>query len=234
MSIDRQRLIRLIVFGAWAAYFDWMWLSGEWSRFIGPRTAWVVPFGAIALTLLTVAYAPTVLTRKPRGRAGTLELLALAALLAPVVAMLTIPDASLGSLAVNRKEAGRALTGLVRKPAPGMMSVAAANEQPDSAASFGVTEGKPIDILAFVSTPPATPGSGFDISRFYTACCAADAVPVTVHLIPAEGAVGPATVKTNEWLKVHGVVSRTLDGRWYITGSALAPTSKPKNPYLPY
>jgi uncharacterized membrane protein YcgQ (UPF0703/DUF1980 family) len=234
MTIDRQRLVRLVVFGAWAAYFDWMWLSGEWSRFIGPRTAWVVPFGAIALTLLTLAYAPTVLTRRPGGRVGAVELLALAALLAPVAAMLTVPDASLGSLAVSRKQAGRALSGLVRKPAPGMMSVAAANEEPDSAASFGVTEGKPIDIVAFVSTPPATAGAGFDVSRFYTACCAADAVPVTVHLIPAQGAVQPSGYKSNDWLKLHGVVARTLDGRWYITGTALAKTSKPKNPYLPY
>ena len=234
MSVDRQRLIRLIVFAAWAAYFDWMWLSGEWSRFIGPRTAWVVPFGAIALTLLTLAYAPTILTRNPRGRAGTLEVLALAALLAPVVAMLTVPDASLGSLAVNRKEAGRALTGLVRKPAPGMMSVAASNEQPDSAASFGVVEGKPLEFTAFVSNPPAADVQGFDVSRFYTACCAADAVPITVHVIPDQGALQPASYESNEWLKIRGIVARTPDGRWYITGSALQKTSKPKNPYLPY
>ena len=41
---------------AWGALFAWLWLSGESVRYLGPRTQWVVPVGALGLTLAAAGY----------------------------------------------------------------------------------------------------------------------------------------------------------------------------------
>ena len=39
---DRRRLARGLVLACWAGFFAWLHLSGEKTRYLGPRTYWVV------------------------------------------------------------------------------------------------------------------------------------------------------------------------------------------------
>jgi hypothetical protein len=97
MRLD-LRSIRAIGLAAWGALFGWLWLSGESVRYLGPRTQWVVPLGAIGLTLAAAGYLRA--TRDmPSSRARPLELAGLAALLIPILAAGTLAHAQLGSLA---------------------------------------------------------------------------------------------------------------------------------------
>ena len=40
---------RTLVLAAWAALFAVLWAADEGQRYLGPRTQWVIPFGALAL-----------------------------------------------------------------------------------------------------------------------------------------------------------------------------------------
>jgi uncharacterized repeat protein (TIGR03943 family) len=284
VTLDETRLIRLAALTAWAALFDTLWLTGEWTRFVGPRTAWVVPFGAVALTLLALANIAIVISRGPSKPVGRAELIALAVLFAPVAALAVVPSASLGSLAVDRKEGARDLiaaqaqlkakeragddivlatpygredrpdevagayspptTGLgdpppqrqsasSSTPAPtraGIMEIAAADQVPDSASTFGVVEGAPAGFVAFVSSPPPTRDASFEVSRFYTSCCAADAVPVTVEIVPA--ATLSARYSADQWLRLNGTLKRSEDGGYHLAATTITPAPEPANPYL--
>jgi uncharacterized membrane protein len=94
MRLD-LRSIRAVGLAAWGALFGWLWLSGESVRYLGPRTQWVIPVGAIGLTLAAAGYVHA--TRDmPSSRARPLELFGLAALLVPILAAATLAHAQLG------------------------------------------------------------------------------------------------------------------------------------------
>ena len=62
-----RHLARTVVLVTWAAFFDWLWLSGASGRFVGPRTAWVVLFGAATLTAVAALHL-AMSRRRPRAR----------------------------------------------------------------------------------------------------------------------------------------------------------------------
>jgi uncharacterized membrane protein len=66
MRLD-LRSIRALALVAWAGVFTWLWVSGESVRYLGPRTQWVVPVGAIGLTLCS-PHAPTSRPGSPCAR----------------------------------------------------------------------------------------------------------------------------------------------------------------------
>ena len=65
MRLDWTRLLRGVALLSWALFFDWLCLSGRSSLYVGPRTTWVVTFGAITLTAAAVLYLLSVRSREP-------------------------------------------------------------------------------------------------------------------------------------------------------------------------
>jgi uncharacterized membrane protein YcgQ (UPF0703/DUF1980 family) len=110
------------------------------------------------------------------------------------------------------------------------MEIAAADQVPDSAGTFGVVEGAPVSFVAFVSSPPPRPDAPFGVSRFYTSCCAADAVPVTVEVVPAP-TLG-ARYSADQWLRLKGTVKRSGDGGYHVAATSVTAAPEPTNPYL--
>ena len=101
MRLD-ARTIRTLGLTAWALLFLWLWISGESVRYLGPRTQWVIPVGAIGLGLAAVGYLRA--TRGDRtSRLSAPEWLGIAGLLLPIVAAATLGGAQLGSLAASNK-----------------------------------------------------------------------------------------------------------------------------------
>jgi hypothetical protein len=103
MRLD-VRSVRALVLVAWAALFTWLWVSGESVRYLGPRTQWVIPVGAIGLALAGAGYLLST-----SHRDGRREGLGLAALLAPVLAALVLANAQLGALAASNKLSSRGI-----------------------------------------------------------------------------------------------------------------------------
>ena len=107
MRLD-LRSIRALALVAWAAVFTWLWASGESVRYLGPRTQWVVPVGALGLTLAATAYL--YVTRKEEPiHIGLREGLGLGALLLPVLAAAMLANAQLGALAASNKLSSRGI-----------------------------------------------------------------------------------------------------------------------------
>jgi putative membrane protein len=235
MRLD-LRTVRAIGLVAWGALFAWLWLTGESVRYLGPRTQWVVPVGAVGLTLAAVGYLRA--TRDaPSSRARPLELAGLATLIVPILAAATLAHAQLGSLAASNKLSSRgidpsALARLASKDAHGIgfLQLNAAGRDAGLSQELGLAQGTPVRLLGFVSSEPRA-GGPFELSRFYITCCVADAVPVGVHVL--KGASGRLRLHRNDWLDVTGVLTRG-NREWVVHAVRLRHVDAPSNPYLSF
>jgi len=228
-----SRLARALVLTLWAAFFGYLWASDEMVRYLGPRTYWVVPFGCLTLGAAAAAHFVTLHRTKDAGPPSRSDLIGIAVLMIPIVAVLAVPRAELGALAVSRKATGAGATaGLVAPPAPNegrppsFIDVHFANESDEYAATLGIGEGTGLSLVGFVSET-GDPSGEFVLTRFYVSCCAADAIPYSVTVLPADQIEYP----TNTWLKVAG--SLESDGEEYrLSADSVQTVSQPENPYL--
>lgn len=243
MKLDPIRAVRALALLAWAAFFDWLWLSGGAPTFVGPRTAWVVPFGAIVLTLAALAYAVGV-RRAPRGpRPSPRELLGILALITPILAVLAVPNPSLGALAVEQKKSSRAPIAppsesventvdlAASSPDRALLSVSLADSDPQYANIYGVYDGVRVEIVGLVSQQAVGPRAPFEVARFMASCCAADAIPYSVRIRPGPS-LDPRTYPRDTWLSVSGVVRREPGRGFVVEADRAEPRRKPADPYL--
>lgn len=209
MSVDRRALPRACAIAAWAAFFVFLWVSGDAQRYVGSRTAWVVPFGAVvlslaALTQLAFALRGGEASSWPARR----EVAGLLGLLAPILLIAVIPAPSLGSLAVGKKQVSRALPIAddvsAEKPLT-LFDIAAAARTPQYAAERGVTPGRTVEVLGLVSE--RRDDGTFQLARFVASCCAADAIPYTVE-INAPGLEAP---EQDKWVRAKGRIAKQGD-----------------------
>jgi uncharacterized membrane protein YcgQ (UPF0703/DUF1980 family) len=175
VSVD-ARIARGGVLGLWALFFVVLWATGTSDRFLGPRTQWIVPFGAVVLTLATLAYAYGYVRSRRSGPSLTLrEAASLFALLVPLAAVSLVPHAALGSYAASRK--GGISFAFVRPHAPAKPSQASfldiriAEGDRGFAAAAGIRLGLRVRLLGFVVGSKDVPRGTFQLARFYIACC---------------------------------------------------------------
>ena len=236
MNVDTRRLIRAIVLGAWALFFAYLRISGAMTRYLGPRTYWVVTFGAISLGGAALAHVMTLRATDGRSRPTFGELSGAAILLIPIVAVSMIPSAELGALAASRKlsTAGGNQVGAFAPQAPGPGGVISfaeihyADQSADYAAQAGIVEGMPVRLVGFVTHDPNAPEGGFALTRFYVSCCAADALPFSVRISPPDGSADP---QENDWLEVKGHLARDENG-FFLDGEDSVEVPEPAVPYL--
>lgn len=235
MRLD-LRAVRAIGLVAWGALFGWLWLTGESVRYLGPRTQWVVPVGAVGLTLAAVAYLRATRGR-PSPRPRPLELAGLVALVIPILAAATLAHAQLGSLAASNKLSSRgidpsALARLASQDAHGIgfLQLNAAGRDAGLSRELGLEPGKPVRLVGFVSSEPGGEGP-FELSRFYITCCVADAVPVSVHV--DKGSLRHLRLKRDDWLDVTGELTRGKR-EWIVRAIRVEHVDAPSNPYLSF
>ena len=221
-----RHLARTVVLVTWAAFFDWLWLSGASGRFVGPRTAWVVLFGAATLTAVAALHLAMSRRAPARERPVTVrELGGLLALVAPVLALLAVPGANLGALAVARKGDQAAYRQPPRRAANApidVFDVAYAGRDATFAAERGIAPGRRVVLTGLAS---GAGSDGFDLARFVTTCCAADAVPYRVRIL------GTAKVEDDRWYRVTGRLERPGHGDFRVRGTRLAQIPTPADPY---
>jgi uncharacterized repeat protein (TIGR03943 family) len=236
MSLD-ARIVRGGVLATWAVFFLVLWVSGASSRYLGTRTQWVVPFGAVVLTLAALAYAYGYARARRQGPALTLrEAVSLFALLVPLAAVLLVPHAALGSFAASRKGGGSYFLS-ARPPAPArpadvsFLDIRIAEGDKTFAADAGIRNGLRVSLVGFVTGERDVPGENFELARFYIACCVADAQPVGV---PVDGsALPPRSFRRDSWLRVTGSLQRR-GKRFVVEAEKIVPVSEPGQPYLSF
>jgi uncharacterized repeat protein (TIGR03943 family) len=229
MRLDWVRLVRGGALLAWAGFFDWLWLSGRAGDYVGPRTAWVVPFGGIVLTISAVLYLRSA-RRGAEARAPSAgDLLGLVALLAPLLLVIAAPSSSLGALAVDRKRSAGDQVAAVDRLDPGaqltLYDIAGANASAEYARDHDIREGLDVDVDGLVSGD--VENGTFELSRFLATCCAADAMPFSIRVQPPAGA--PA-YESSQWLRVAGTLRRER-GSLILVAERIEPIDRPANPY---
>jgi uncharacterized repeat protein (TIGR03943 family) len=229
-------LARTIVLSLWSAFFAYLWISDEMVRFLGPRTYWVVPFGCLTLGSAAIAHAVTMRRERKsdvRGEGGMSrsDLVGIAALLVPIVAVIALPEAELGAQAVSRKATTAGATSALLAPPgpdagrpPSFIDVHYANDSTQYATALGIRDGTTLSLTGFVSSTQSP--NEFTLTRFYVSCCAADAIPYSVSVL-GEGAGYP----DNTWLRVNGVL-RSEDDELKLVAGAVEEVEQPDNPYL--
>jgi uncharacterized repeat protein (TIGR03943 family) len=231
--IDRVRAVRGFVLLGWAGFFAYLYFSGEVSRYLGPRTYWVVPFGTIVLSLAALAHFITLRNANPRSFSWR-EAAGFLVLLLPVLAVLAVPKPDLGALAASRKTTGGISAGVVR-PEPGsnvevrFLEINYAEESEEYAQAIGATEGSDVELLGFVSKDSGGPEGTFGLTRFYVSCCAADAIPYTVSVEGSEA--GGGEYSNDTWLTVKGTLER--EGKdLVVAAESITKSEEPDDPYL--
>jgi len=236
VSVD-ARIVRGAVLGAWAFFFLVLWVTDGTSRYLGSRTQWVVPFGAVVLTLAVLAYVFGFLRSRGRAAALTLrEAVSLFALLVPLAAIVLAPHAALGSFAASRKGGGSFF--LSMRPAPpaspadvSFLDIREAEGGKDFADEAGIHTGLRVRLLGFVTGSKYVPPGTFELARFYIACCVADAMPVGV---PIDGrALHRGSFKRDSWLQVTGALEQR-GKRLVVVADHIAPVPEPSHPYLSF
>lgn len=229
--IDARRALRALVLTAWSAFFAWLWLSGEMTRYLGPRTYWVVVFGAISLGAAALAHLLTLRGSEPR-RLTRPDLVGAAILVLPLVAALLVPDAQLGAQAASRKRSagGFAAASLLPVPDPdgeiSFIDIHYAAESSEYAASAGVVAGVEVELTGFV-TPAQTEAGQLSLTRFYVSCCAADAIPYSADITAST----PLGHPEDTWLRVRGVLVEK-QGHLVVEATEVEVVDAPRDPYL--
>lgn len=228
------KIARTAILVLWAGFFAYLWSSGEMTRYLGPRTYWVVPFGAVTLLGAAGVHLATLRSR-PAQKLSLGQIGGLSILLIPMVAVIIVPRAELGALAASRKVTGGVgAAGYIAPPPvtsnaePSFIDVHFANESTETGATRGVVEGRAMELVGFVSQPPGSPGGSFELSRFYVSCCAADAIPYSVVIDPA-GVSGDFSADT--WLSVSGVLRQDAEG-FTLEAQGIRKVEEPQDPYL--
>ena len=224
--------LKLFVLGAWASFFIWLIWSGQIYRYIGPRTRWVVTFGAVTLSLVAAGHA-FLLKDADSRKASPREMFGLVVLLLPLLMVVIVPQPSLGSLAVSRKASGGFVAaGGLQPPAPepgegiSFQEITYANGSEQYASDLGAVDGYEVELTGFVSGAPPS-GNTFELSRFAVFCCAADAVPHTVSVLAREEMRYPK----DTWLTVSGELFWD-GGALRLRAHSVVPVDVPQDPYI--
>lgn len=231
---------RTLVLAVWATLFCALWALDEGSRYLGPRTQWVIPFGAIALTLATLAHGVlAVVRRRDFGALTRGEAAGALVIVLPILAVLAVPSPELGAQAASKKRTSNAV--LVSQLAPSreraeeeprtsleasFVDIAVATMSPSEGAAMGLVPGARVRVHGLVVHRSDVRGT-FGLTRFFISCCAADALPVIVPVDAGKAAWPPE----DRWQLVDGTLARRGAGL-VVVADRLQTTKEPKSPYV--
>ncbi len=235
MTLDARNL-RILVLVCWAGFFAWLWITGETLRYLGPRTQWLVPFGALALGVAALAYAKSTASARSRPSAG--ETLGLAALLVPIVLGMLLVNTQLGALAASKKLTARgidpsALAELASRDVTQLsfLEVNVAGHNTRFARENAIVPGRRAQLLGFVLHAPTREDGTFELARFYITCCVADALPLGVTVEPADP--DAPVLASDDWLSVKGELVRS-HGELRLRAARIERVKAPPDPYLAF
>jgi uncharacterized repeat protein (TIGR03943 family) len=227
--VSPVRVATAIVLAAWAGLFWFLLVSGRSGLYLSSRTAWVVPVGAVALTLAAAGRAATVTAPRPEPL-GRRSAAGLALIVVPVIVVLALPPAALGSYAASRRSALTA--GIV--PSEDLSSgtltlvdVAAGMWSPEARKQLASRAGTQVTFVGFVTRRSGSAADEFVLTRFLVSCCVADALSVQVRVVGAP----PGEFAQDQWVKVTGSLY-PLGTEVLVEASSVEPVRRPAQPYL--
>jgi uncharacterized repeat protein (TIGR03943 family) len=223
-----RRLAVAAVLLAWAVVFWFLLVTGRTSLYLSPRTAWVVPTGAILLTLAAAGRLLTARTDRPEpvGSAWGLGLVVV-----PAVLILAVPPAALGSFAASRRSLAAGAIGGPTDVAVGdqvtLASVAAATWSDQARRALADRAGSRVTFEGIVTRREGQPADEFVLTRFIVSCCVADALSVQVRVVGAP----PGRFDQDQWVRVIGTFY-PVGRETVVDASSIERIPRPDDPYL--
>lgn len=219
-----------IVLATWAAMFWFVWLGGRSYYYLSSRTAWVIPAGAILLTVAAIGRLAS--ARTPVGESlSRRELIILTIFLFPALLVMILPPQSLSAYAVGRRPSF--ISGVsasaedISTGSLTMLEVAGAQATRKGLDALAARAGDTVSYVGFVTRSDSTPANEFFLNRFVITCCTADAQGAYIRVVDAP----PGQFQQNDWVKVTGTIY-PLGRDVIIQADAVVPTAKPNPPYL--
>lgn len=216
-----------VALGAWAALFWFLLVTGRSALYLSSRTDWVIPMGAIVLTIATAGRLATARSGSPeplgRSRAWGIGLIVL-----PVVAILALPPAALGSYAASRRQivgGNFASTGEIGEEVS-LAEVAGAMWSNEARRALFDRAGSPVDFVGIVTHREGMPADEFYLTRFIVSCCVADALGVQVRVVGA-----PPNLPEDQWVRVQGTIYPLKDDV-VVASTSVENVPRPDRPYL--
>ena len=225
------KLASAAAMAAWGALFWWLLLSGRSFLYLSDRTDWVVPMGAIILTIAVAGRLwtargprPDPLKRSDAWRLGAIVL--------PVVLTAALPPASLGSYAASRRSSfvssGYTSTAAdIESGELSLVDVAGALRSREAMQALVQRAGSEVSFVGFVAREAGMPADEFMLSRFLVSCCVADALSIQVRIVGAP----PGELAEDDWVRVTGALY-PLGREVIVDATEVTTVSRPQRPYL--
>jgi len=220
-----------VMMTAWAALFWFLILSGRELLYVSTRTKWVVPTGAIILTAAALGRLWSARTEEPEPT-GKKEAWILGLMMVPVVTVLVLPPASLGTYAVSRRSSFLR-AGLAANPADiasgplTLIDIASSPVTTLGQKALQQRAGDKVSFVGIVAIYPDTSADEFYLTRFVVTCCVADATVAQVRVV----GVTPGKFKNGDWVQVDGDFY-PLGDEMLVAASSVKTVPQPHNPYL--
>ena len=225
------RVFSGITLGAWAGLFWFLIVTDRISFYLSSRTAWVVPMGAIVLTVATAGrlLSSRVDHPEPMGRR---QIAGLAFMMIPVVTVVSLPSASLGSYAASRRSSltSGSFVSSAEDITDGeltLIDVSGATRSREAMRALVQRAGEQVSFTGFVTRDSSTAANEFVLTRFLISCCVADALSANVRVV----GVTPGEFKEDEWVRVEGAMY-PLGREVIVDLSDIERVPRPKHPYL--
>jgi uncharacterized repeat protein (TIGR03943 family) len=229
--VSPARVLEGFALGAWAAAFWFLLLTDRTSLFLSARTAWVVPTGAVLLSIGLVGRLVSLRSDEPRPISARAAL-GVGLMVMPVITVLALPPAALGSYAASRRSAfiGGGIASSAEDIASGdlsLLDVAGGQRTRSGLTALVDRAGEEVDFTGFVTRDTGSRADEFVLTRFLVSCCVADALSVNVRVV----GVPPGRFKSDEWVRVTGTIYPL--GRDVIVDSTeIVRVGRPARPYL--
>lgn len=219
------------VLAAWAGLFWLLLASGRWSLYLSTRTFWVVPTGAVLLTIAAAGrlVGARVLDPKalPSSTSWTLGAVAL-----PVVLILALPPATLSGYALGRRAGfvGSGVSVSASDIASGELSfidIAAAQSSREGMVALRARAGEQVTLEGFVWRRDGAAADEILLTRYVVTCCVADATSAQVRVVN----VPPGRFQPDDWVSVTGRIY-PLGSEILVDASDVHAIPQPARPYL--
>ena len=215
----------------WAGLFWFLLASGRWSLYVSTRTFWVVPTGAVLLTIAAAGRLASARVPRPEPL-PTSTSWAIGVIALPVVLILALPPATLTGYALGRRAGfvGSGVNVSASDIASGQLSfidVAAAQSSKEGMIALRARAGEQVTLEGFVWQEEGAAADEILLTRYVVTCCVADATSAQVRVVN----VPPGRFKPDDWVSVTGRIY-PLGSEILVDASNVHAIPQPSRPYL--
>jgi putative membrane protein len=221
-----------LVLAAWAGLFWFLLATGRWSLYLSTRTSWLVPVGAVLMSVAALGRFASARVQHDPEPLGARRAWTVGLLVFPVVIVLALPPAALNSYAVGRRSgfvgAGVSTsTGDIASGSLTLIDVAAAQTTAAGLDALELRAEQVVTFDGFVMRYADTPPDEIMLTRYIVTCCVADATIAQVRVVD----VPAGTFEEDQWVRVTGPIY-PLGREVLVDATDVVGIPRPSKPYL--